>query len=136
MAMWAKREWSGLQGLTQEEQAMMDVSDLGNGQTAGDGIPLGEGWLLQLAGVDVSGRRKSLGLSKKNEGEVLRDFGLPLLLHSEEGRRWHEALASLPTDTPRPRRTASFQPPFNRIFRAFCGHRHGFLNCHLSPDVS
>ena len=96
MAMWAKREWSGLQGFTQEEQVMMDVSDLGNGQTAEDGIPLGEGWLLQLAGVDVSGRRKSLGLSKKNEGEVLRDFGLPLLLHSEEGRRWHEALASLP----------------------------------------
>ena len=96
MAMWAKREWSGLQGFTQEEQVMMDVSDLGNGQTAEDGIPLGEGWLLQLAGVDVSGRRKSLGLSKKNEGEVLRDFGLPLLLHSDEGRRWQEALASLP----------------------------------------
>eukprot|EP00435_Cladocopium_sp_Y103_P064801 s615_g26.t1 len=75
----------------------MDVSDLGSGRVAEDGIPLGEGWLLQISGVVVSGRRKSLG-SKKGDGpvgRVLRDWGPPVLL-PEEGRWWHEALSSLP----------------------------------------
>jgi len=96
-AMWAKREWSGLQGFTQEEQVMMDVSDLGSGRVAEDGIPLGQGWLLQISGVVVSGRRKSLGSKKADgpAGQVLRDWGPPVLL-PEEGRWWHEALSSLP----------------------------------------
>lgn len=96
-AMWAKREWSGLQGFTQEEQVMMDVSDLGSGRVAEDGIPLGQGWLLQISGVVVSGRRKSLGSKKADgpAGQVLRDWGPPVLL-PQGGRWWHEALSSLP----------------------------------------
>eukprot|EP00438_Fugacium_kawagutii_P028985 Skav211307 [mRNA] locus=scaffold3605:28198:30375:+ [translate_table: standard] len=95
-AMWAKREWSGLQGLTQEEQVMMDVSDLGSERVAEDGIPLGEGWLLQISGIVMSGRRKSLG-SKKDGGprEVRRDWG-PAVLIPTEGSWWQEALSSLP----------------------------------------
>lgn len=96
-AMWAKREWSGLQGLIQEEQVMMDVSDLGSGRVAEDGIPLGEGWLLQISGIVMSGRRKSLGSKKADSAprEVRRDWG-PAVLLPTEGSWWQEALSSLP----------------------------------------
>ena len=76
---------------------MMDVSDLGSGRVAEDGIPLGQGWLLQISGVVMSGRRKSLGSKKADgpAGQVLRDWGPPVLV-PEEKRCWHEALSSLP----------------------------------------
>ena len=95
-AMWAKREWSGLQGFTQEEQVMMDVSDLGSGRVAEDGIPLGEGWLLQISGVAMSGRRKSLGSKSERPAgdQMLRDWGPPVLLPTQD--RWQEAFSSLP----------------------------------------
>lgn len=63
----------------------MDVSDVGS-RGAEDGIALGDGWYLQICGVTVRGRRKSMARS-----EEVRDWGVPL-----SHRQW-EILETLPS---------------------------------------
>ncbi|CAJ1365439.1 unnamed protein product [Effrenium voratum] len=98
---------------------MMDVSDLGSHPGCENGISLGEGWRLQISGVVVRGRRKSLAMPSPQEGlEVVREWGVPLLLSAPEvapegqrpqskalrphpAGRFHDAMASLALPAPR-----------------------------------
>ncbi|CAJ1371154.1 unnamed protein product [Effrenium voratum] len=112
-AVCAKREWSGIQGFTQDAQMMMDVSDLGSHPGCENGISLGEGWRLQISGVVVRGRRKSLAMPSPQEGlEVVREWGVPLLLSAPEvapeGQRWQvlEALPEAPLGLEERRRSS------------------------------
>lgn len=90
----AKKEWSILQGYDEDHHA--DVSDLGN--DLGSGISLGDGWFLQTSGIVLRGKRKSLASrGSLIDEEVVRDWGIPLLLPSaDESQRWQQLLESLP----------------------------------------
>ena len=66
-------------------KVVMDVSDVGS-RGAEDGIALGEGWYLQICGVTVRGRRKSV------RSEEVREWGVPL----SQSRQW-EILETLPS---------------------------------------